>query len=432
MSEALMKNYYTLLKYIKDNKSVFITGSAGTGKTSLLKTFIKKYNRKDRLIVTASTGIASLHIQGVTIHSLLKINSGSVPEIVEKIRKDVPCLTRWIRSDILIIDEISFIDQNAFEKMSHVLSMVRNNTDPFGGIKLILCGDFAQLPPVKFNNQVGTQFCFYSDLFEQLNLKTIYLKKSMRQASDFGFFNLLEKVRYGQIDDLANEMLEKRLVSHHKDFDIYKSVHIYGKNESVIKHNNMMIERLSSDKKIFEMSIATNDQTKVKSLTQGDLLKLVKTLPCQMTTKLCVDARVYLCINLNIKKGLVNGLFGTIKSFKNIGDKLYPVVKFENIEKEVIIKKHAWQRYYKGINLSFSQIPLLLGWSFTVHKSQGMTIEDNVVLNLDHDNIFETQQAYVALSRAISIDRVYLNTYDPTVFKLDPNVSHFYGQLTIQ
>lgn len=430
MSDKLLKNLCTLLKHVKNGKSVLITGSAGTGKTALLKQFIQKYNKQNDIIITASTGIAALHINGATIHSLLKLNSGTTDQIVEKIKATKGLYERLVQSTVLIIDEISFIDRYVFEKISEVLSKVRNNMEPFGNISLVLCGDFAQLPPVK-SNHYQIEFCFYSDLFERLGLKVINLEMPLRQEGDSDFFNILEKIRLGRVDDTVNECLQERLISKHDDLDIHKSIHIYGKNEDVMNHNNAMIDQLTEEKYLFKMSIINTDPLKLKILTQGDIVYMLNSLPCQMNTKLCIGARVYLCVNLNFKKGLVNGLFGTIEKFKidKKDNNLYPIVKFDNIEEPVLIKKYTWRRYYKQMNIEFSQIPLLLGWSFTVHKSQGMTIKEDIVLNLDKNNIFETQQAYVALSRATRLDQIYLISYDSAVFKVDPNVKYFYDKL---
>lgn len=433
MSDILLKNLCTLSKHIKNGKSVLITGSAGTGKTTLLKRFIQKYNKHDNMIISASTGIAALHIDGSTIHSLLKLNSGTTDQIVEKIKATKGLYERLSKSNVLIIDEISFIDRYVFEKISEVLSKVRNDMEPFGNISLVLCGDFAQLPPVK-SDHYQVEFCFYSDLFERLDLEIINLETPIRQEEDLVFFDILEKIRLGHVDDTVNMYLEERLISNHKTLDFNDSVHIYGKNEDVMKHNNHMIDQLTAEKQVFKMSIINTDPIKLKSLTQGDITYMINSLPCYMNTRLCIGARVYLCVNLNFKKGLVNGLFGTIKNFK-IDKKdhvLYPVVKFDNIEKPIMIKKYTWRRYYKQINIEFCQIPLLLGWSFTVHKSQGMTIKDNIILNLDTNNIFEVQQAYVALSRAKRLDQVYLSSYDAAVFKVDPNVKYFYNQIKIK
>ena len=296
-----------------------------------------------------------------------------------------------------------------------------------------MCGDFAQLPPVK-SNHYQVEFCFYSDIFERLDLQLIDLKEPIRQGDDPLFFDILEKIRFGHVDDTVDMSLKERLIANHKDLDFNNSIHIYGKNEDVIRHNNLMIERLVEEKQIFKMSIINTDPVKLKNLTQGDITYMTNSLPCHINTRLCIGARVYLCVNLNFKRGLVNGLFGIVKNFKL--DKkdhvLYPIVKFDNIEKPIMIKKYTWRRYYKQMNVEFCQIPLLLGWSFTVHKSQGMTIKDNIILDLDKNNIFEVQQAYVALSRATRLDQVYLKSYDASVFKVDPNVSYFYKQLKIK
>lgn len=427
MSNHHCKSLYKLRNSIKKKKSVLITGSAGTGKTTLLKSFIKKCEKEMNIIVSASTGIAALHINGSTIHTLLKLNSGTIEQIVERIKMDTTRYQMWLECKVLIIDEISFIDQVIFEKISSILTKLKNVNDPFGGIQLVLCGDFAQLPPVNTRND-DVEFCFYSDLFEQLNLEIIHLKKSMRQQNDLAFFNILEKIRFGQLDDVVHETLQKRLVDDNNLPNLSKSIYIYGKNEDVDRHNEIMLQTLPNEKQNMTMSIKF-DPNKINQLTQEDIINLVRSLPCQMVLKLCVGARVYLCTNLNVGKGLVNGLSGIVKGFKIVEDKIFPIVKFDGLDDEIIVKRFIWRRYYKQIHLSFSQVPLALGWSFTVHKSQGMTIENNIVLSLDKKNIFETQQAYVALSRATSLDQIYLKSYDPSVLKIHPNVQHYYNQI---
>ena len=187
------------IKAFQEGKNLLITGPAGTGKTHVLKTIIARAASKATNIgVTASTGLAAYIIKGRTIHSFLGIGLGkkSANLLAASIKSNRPMYTKLCKLEVLVIDEISMVDAELFEKIGHVLCDVRQRpNDPFGGVQLVLCGDFCQLPPVKGD------FCFQSPMWEEARIEIVHLNELMRQQGDIAFQELLGRVRWGQCDD---------------------------------------------------------------------------------------------------------------------------------------------------------------------------------------------------------------------------------------
>jgi ATP-dependent DNA helicase PIF1 len=195
------------LSSILDGKNVFLTGPGGTGKSHLLKIFIEHYNKTNilsdsekELYVTSTTGISSLLINGKTLHSYAGIGLGNKPSefYIDKIKKNYKLKTRWRNTKILIIDEISMLEPELFEKLEIIARKVRNNEKKFGGIQLIISGDFLQLPPVNSN-----KLCFESNIWSDMIDKTFYFQENLRQDSK-EFQDILNKIRLGNVDDDVN------------------------------------------------------------------------------------------------------------------------------------------------------------------------------------------------------------------------------------
>ena len=233
------------LELVKKGKNIFLTGSAGTGKSYTLQNIIQ-WARSQYLefSVTASTGSAAYLIRGRTIHSYLGIGLGqkSSQELYEYIRSKKPFIANKLRKlNILIIDEISMIDNVLFDKISEFLSLIRKNKKPFGGLQIILSGDFAQLP------SITGKYCFLSDTWNNANIKVVTLKTLVRQNNDDIFKNMLEELRFGKCTKESLEIL-KNLSKKEFTHDIIPTI-LYSLNQDVEKINEKLADRMQTNAK---------------------------------------------------------------------------------------------------------------------------------------------------------------------------------------
>nr|XP_023015006.1 ATP-dependent DNA helicase PIF1 [Leptinotarsa decemlineata] len=395
--------------------NIFFTGSAGTGKSYLLKKIIGALP-PDVTTATASTGVAACHIGGITLHQFAGIGSGEATlERSVELASKASVASIWRKCKHLIIDEVSMVDGTYFEKIEEVARRVRRNDKPFGGIQLILCGDFFQLPPIVRpkpgqSKLTSPKFCFQTKAWEKCRLTTFELKRVHRQ-NDESFISILNKIRIGQVDEKVSTTLEKtakqkierdgilatRLCSHTNDADII---------------NGSKLKALSGESIVFESQDSLPGVTK----------QLDQQTPVSSRLELRIGAQVMLLKNINVGTGLVNGARGVVKKFE---DGL-PVVQFKN-KKEYTVKYERWVvKTAGGGSLSRKQIPLKLAWAFSIHKSQGLTL-DCVEMSLGR--VFEAGQAYVALSRAQSLESLRVLDFKASQVWANPDVLAFYRTL---
>ncbi|KAG5680985.1 hypothetical protein PVAND_010459 [Polypedilum vanderplanki] len=411
--EVLNEEQNIILQTCLSGKNVFFTGSAGTGKSFLLRKIISTFP-PDGLTVCASTGVAACLIGGVTLHSFAGIGAGdhSLKKSIE-LAKRPAAAQAWRKCKRLIIDEISMVDADFFDLIEAVAREVRGNDKPFGGIQLILCGDFFQLPPVvkrgdnAENQKPRNRFCFQAKKWQSCIQASFELKKIYRQK-DPKFVEILNSIRIGRVtkemtDTLlatarqkieSNGILATQLCSHTQDAD---------------NINKSRLENLKTPEKVFES-------------TDSDLY-LTKTLDSQLPVphKLVLKegCQVMLLKNINLSNGLVNGARGIVTKFSDG----FPVVKFKN-NVEYIAKPEKWIiKLPNGTQLQRKQVPLKLAYCISIHKSQGLTL-DCVEMSLS--KVFEAGQAYVALSRAQSLDSLRILDFDGKQIWADPQVLIFY------
>ncbi|XP_018334205.1 ATP-dependent DNA helicase PIF1 [Agrilus planipennis] len=398
-------------------RNVFFTGSAGTGKSFLLKKIIAALP-PDVTYPTASTGVAACHIGGTTLHQFAGIGSGeaTLENCYDKASK--PAAARvWRRCKHLIIDEISMIDGNFFEKIEAVARYIRKNDKPFGGIQLILCGDFFQLPPVvkkDANSKIPkVRFCFQTPVWKKC-IQISYELTQVHRQNDMKFIDILNNIRVGNITSEISEkllatskqvieqngILATRLCSHTQDADSI---------------NQSKLSNLPGDSKVFE----AEDSDKSMSY----ILDQQTTVPSTLVLK--VGAQVMLMKNINIASGLVNGARGVVAGFREG----LPVVKFRN-NKDYVAKHERWMvKSIHGGTIIRKQIPLKLAWAFSIHKSQGLTL-DCVEMSLSR--VFEAGQAYVALSRAQSLETLRVLDMKSSQVYANPDVLNFYRRFKEQ
>lgn len=407
---------------IEDGYNVFVTGSAGTGKSHLLK-YLKENYLDSGLHITASTGIAAVNVSGQTIHSWAGIGLANSPieDIIENIlSKKFSRLRRRIRTtNMLAIDEISMISADVFDILDNVFRVVRDDERAFGGIQMILFGDFFQLPPISRDSNNNKLFCFNAPSWQNLNLKTFILKNVFRQK-DPKFVKILDHIRYGNIDEEDIKILSSRIDAKDQNDNIKPTI-LSTHNRQVEKVNIEQLQKITSESKFFTAKF-TGDAKKREFLKKNCL--------ASDNLELKIGAQVMMLKNTHQKHGIINGSLGIIKDFHlKTG---YPIVKFNN-GKIMVITPEIWslEKFDKKKNTikveaSIEQIPLILSWAMTIHKSQGMTL-DKIKCNLA--NVFSEGQIYVALSRVKTLDGLFINNIDFNKISSNDDIVNFYKQI---
>jgi len=399
-------SYKQLFDFIKEGKNIFMTGPGGSGKSwniNKLKEDLSDIN----MCITSTTGVSSFQIKGQTIHSFSGIGifnpKYTLKDIVKKIKKN-KAHKRIIECDLLVIDEISMLGSSFLSILSESFKMIRNNNKSFGGIQIIVTGDFYQLPPI------NDQYAFESDTWKELNLQTILLEKVYRFTDEL-YSNILARVRKAQHVPEDNVILFKRLSAYHElKYDLLD-----------IQPTFLSSKRLDVDEKNKE-ELHKNPNELVIYLSQdtGDETILDMIAPKKLELK--IGAQVMLTINHNVEEGLVNGSRGVIMKLSDT-----VLVKFLN-GNMVHFERHEFKyeedKKVLGVRLQF---PFILGYCLTIHKCQGLTI-DCAVIDIGN-SIFENHMSYVALSRVKSLSGLYLKAFNPYKIKVDERVVEFYKNL---
>lgn len=392
------------LAYLQSGRNVFLTGPAGAGKTYLLNDFIRWAKTEGKKIaVTASTGIAATHLGGVTIHSWSglgiadRISEYSLDALLQKeyLHK------RFTSTDILILDEISMFDADRLDSVDLILKAMRNSREPFGGIQVVLAGDFFQLPPIT-RNGTPVKFAFQSKAWEEANLVTCYLQIVYRQSDD-PLLSILQEIRSGQLTEGTVEQLQERLNLELPD--TVTATRLYTHNIDVDAVNQAELDKIPGELKTFPMT----------STGKKDLVaQIKKSCLAPELLKLKVGAAV-MCLKNNPKIGYVNGTLGTVTGFE------YGTVTIQTAEgRSLSISPESWGMDQEGKALAqISQIPLRLAWAITVHKSQGMTLDE---IDVDLSKSFAPGMGYVALSRVRSLAGLYLRGMNQRALLVDPVV----------
>ncbi|XP_035189161.1 ATP-dependent DNA helicase PIF1 [Oxyura jamaicensis] len=401
-----------VLGAVRSGKGVFFTGCAGTGKSFLLKKIVGSLP-PNSTYATASTGVAACHIGGTTLHAFAGIGSGKAPlEQCIQLAERPGVRQHWLACQHLIIDEISMVDGKFFDKLEAVARAVRKRDEPFGGIQLIICGDFLQLPPVcKANEEI--KFCFQAKSWR----KCIHINMELtevRRQTDKTFISLLSAVRLGRCTEEVTSLL-MQTATNRSERDGILATRLCTHKDDVELTNEKRLQQLSGEVHSFE------------ALDSDPMLVKLIDAQCPVGGKvvLKVGAQVMLAKNLDVSQGLVNGARGVVVGFES-DQKGLPKVRFLCGVTQ-IIKMERWVfKGPPGVHLSRQQLPLKLAWAISIHKSQGMSL-DCVEISLSR--VFESGQAYVALSRARSLAGLRVLDFDPKVVRADPSVLHFYRQL---
>jgi ATP-dependent DNA helicase PIF1 len=435
-------------------ESIFMTGGAGTGKSHVIKEIVNRFSENNKnVVLSASTGIAAVNIGGITMHSALGLGLASepLPELIEKAKR-FRLDRKWKDVNLLIIDEISMVTPEFFEKFESILSEILYNKrrrlclpPPFGGLQVLVSGDFFQLPPVTTHEESDSdseplEFCFQHPEFQRAfpPEKTIVLTEIFRQESP-EFANMLSRIRVGEQseDDISiistrlnadisppHGILPSVMYSYRNDVDGYNYSQLGLLDSESVEYTGDFCYSLTEE--AAKERIDESHHIKKAVLKKFDKVKsiIVKNAPVDKQIELKPGAQVLLCANIAPEAGLVNGSRGIVRKISDSG---LPVVRFANGVKG-IINPYTWvTRVGKEGYIAYTQIPLRLGWAVTIHKSQGMTL-DYIQIDLG-STIFTHGQAYVALSRAKSLDGVTITEFSPNSFQVHPAVKQYYQRL---
>lgn len=394
-------------------KNIFLTGQAGTGKTYTLNKIIEKLMEgKKAVSKTASTGIAATHINGSTIHSWAGIGIKSKLEIDDlyKLKNNPYSRRRIAGTDVLIIDEISMIHDYTLDMIEEVCRFVKDEKRFFGGMQVIVCGDFYQLPPVN-KGLKRDSYCFNSPIWKKMEFATCYLTKIYRQQNDLEFIDLLNAIRSGTVNRKHLEILDS--LSENKGH-LDHGINLYSKNVNVDIENTMELAKVDSEEYIFKMTGKGVD-FKVE--------KMKKNVNVNETILLKEGAKVMIAVN-NFEEGFVNGTMGEVIEIYDEEDEETITIKEFKSGHLFTLEPHTWKEEEYDANTkrnktvaSVTQFPLKLAWALTVHKSQGATFD---YVNLDLSDVFVENMGYVALSRATSLDGLYLSGYNHRALEIDP------------
>lgn len=421
-----------ITKAIEDGHNVFITGSAGSGKTYLASKFAKSTGKI--AVLTATTGIAALNLGGETIHRFLSLGIASRQFEADKI------ISRWFRFskskypaevqkwkliqslEVLVIDEVSMLRSDQFELIDTILSAIREDNRPFGGIQMVLVGDFFQLPPVvsgydlKRFPDLDRPFAFQSDVWGHANFKEFNLGTNYRQAEG-NFLDALEQIRVGKLTPEVEDILKSRI-----DVDLNTSlepIRIFPHRKAATAENMRRLKTLTSDKMISDAEY-TGNAKHVESLK--------KESPVDDNLYFCIGAQIMMLTN-DVGGTWVNGSMGVISKIDKSG---IPTIELAN-GCTTTVEYHTWERKSNIMKdgklesktlATMSQYPFRLAYATSIHKSQGLTMD---YIHIDLANCFVPGQAYTALSRVKTLAGLNLQRFNPESIFANEDVLKFYG-----
>jgi ATP-dependent DNA helicase PIF1 len=408
------------LNILKTGANVFLTGEPGAGKTHTINNFVN-YLRDHEIdpAITASTGIAATHIGGMTIHSWSGIG---IKNHLDKYDLDKIATSEYIskrvrRTKVLIIDEVSMLSTNTLEMVDLVCREINQSDEPFGGIQIVLVGDFFQLPPVIKKDfgklrqislteelEGGGVFAYEAGVWERARLVVCYLDEQHRQ-DDADFLGVLSAIRADDVSEMHMDHINSRQIEA-EDFP-ENVTKLFSHNVDVDRVNNTELAKIDEEARIFRMMGSGSDKL-VETLKKGCLS------PENLELKI---GAVVMCTKNNQKEHFVNGTLGVVTSFNEFNGN--PIIK-TNSGRTITIESMDWSVEENGkVRAQISQVPLRLAWAMTVHKSQGMSLDAAV---MDLSQVFEFGQGYVALSRVRRLSGLYLLGINEHALKVHPEI----------
>lgn len=392
------------LDILKAGRNVYITGAAGSGKTHVLNEYIQYLKERGVVTaVTASTGIAATHINGMTIHSWSGIGiKDDLSEFeIDLLTQKEYLFKRYDKTRVLIIDEISMLHPRMFDALDRLARAMKGNNSPFGGMQVVLSGDFFQLPPITRGRE-ETMYVDSSEAWRAMDIRVCYLQEQYRQ-DDMTLERILSEIRGGAISTQTQEIFEE--MNGMKRKMKVKPTRLYTHNMDVDAVNETELDKLENE--VYEFSMVTRGRANL-------VTSLVKSILAPELLRLKEDA-VVMFVKNNYEEGYVNGTLGKVVGFE---DDMPVVETFSG--KKIYVTHTKWEVEDDGkVIASAEQLPLRLAWAITVHKSQGMSLD---AAEIDLSRSFIPGQGYVALSRLRNLEGLTLLGLNSMALSVDPYV----------
>lgn len=417
----LNKEQQKALNLLNSDKNIFLTGAAGTGKSYVLNKYLENCNK--RVAILSSTGISAMLINGRTIHSFFGIGimQGGIENTINRVVNNKFTVMRISRVNTIIIDEISMVTSEVFKCIEKICREIGNKKLPWGGKRIIVTGDFYQLPPI--NKKVEHKdWCFMSKTWSKSNFTSIILNKVMR-TNDEKFLNILKLIRSGNVNNEVSNYIKNKITDISDIGD--DVIRIFPRRDMVERYNNICLNEINSKLYTFKTKYEVTFKTKSKKqmfIYEKYSKAIVDNSPIPPELKIKVGARVM--IRANDKDGnYVNGSTGEVLSINNqsVDVKLDNgnIVRVEEIKFSMLNGD--------GDEVAYSSnIPLTLAYAITIHKSQGISL-NKAYININ--NLWDSGQAYVAMSRLTSGEGLYVQDWDKPSIKVNDDVIKFYSEL---
>ncbi|MDO8569685.1 MAG: PIF1 family DEAD/DEAH box helicase [bacterium] len=404
------------LEILKTGANVFLSGEPGSGKTHTVNQYVSYLrSRKIEVAITASTGIAATHIGGMTIHSWsgIGIKRKLDKYDLDRISSNERVAKHIRQTKVLIIDEVSMLGPQTLSMVDMVCREIKEDSQAFGGLQVLLVGDFFQLPPVVRREELSlqnvlieeviTRFAYDAPCWPRAKFLTCYLTEQYRQ-DDRIFLSILSAIRRNAYNDTHHIHIEKRLVTRE---NAPKGIpRLFSHNEEVERVNDQELAKIREKARTFEMT-SQGAPLLISTLKKGCLSPEVLNLK--------IGAKVMFTKN-NPQAGFVNGTLGEVEDLNSFGS---PVIRTRN-NRSIVAEPMAWTVEEGGsVRARITQVPLRLAWAITVHKSQGMSLDEAV---MDLTDVFEFGQGYVALSRVRRLSGLHLLGWNKQTFQVHPEV----------
>jgi len=395
------------LEILKTGGNVFLTGEPGSGKTHLLNQYLDWLSACNvNVAITASTGIAATHIGGMTIHSWSGIGTRDMltQYDLDSIASNEKTVRRIKKAKVLVIDEISMLDGRVLDMVEMVCRTVKQSGEAFGGMQVILVGDFFQLPPIAGRGEMS-RFAFESRTWDSSKFLTCYLSEQHRQEDEL-LLGLLAAIRKNDIDESHFTLLSEQTDISYTDIEPTK---LFTHNSDVESMNTAQLRELKTKSATYKMDAKGNKQlyaNLIKNCLSPEVLEVRK------------EAMV-MCTKNNFEAGYVNGTLGRVVDFDK--DDGYPIIETSD-GRTIKITPQSWSIQEDGkVRAEITQVPLRLAWAITVHKSQGMSLD---AAEIDLRNAFTYGQGYVAISRVRSLSGMKMIGLNSQALLVDPRVMH--------
>ncbi len=396
----------TAFQILREHYNVFLTGAAGTGKTYLLNQYIDYCKKNDiKVAVTASTGIAATHLGGRTIHSWSGIGIADTmgQKEINKLLKRPGFKKRLVETDVLIIDEVSMLHASQLDLINQILRLARSSWESFGGMQVVLSGDFFQLPPIRKKDEKKAKFVYESQSWKEMDIKICYLTRQFRQNED-DIMEVLQNIRDNKVDENTFALLDDAKDRVLEDY--IEPTRLFTHNAKVDIINKKKLDKIEGEARAFYMEDDGVDAV-VNALKNGCLA------PEELLLK---EGAVVMFVRNNFEVGYVNGTTGTVIDFDDDG---FPIIETFDGE-EIVVYPEKWSIAEENKTLAeISQLPLRLAWAITVHKSQGMTLDS---AEIDLSRSFEYGMGYVALSRVRTLNNMRLLGINEIALAVNPDI----------